>query len=82
MAIKNWHVGKIILCWVAGLLMIFFVLPFLGTIAGAVFDESSVPGWLAILLWLVVWVGLLILLFVMTWKWLSGREKSEPPASQ
>jgi len=28
MAIKNWHIGKIVLCWVVGLLMMWFIVVF------------------------------------------------------
>ena len=77
MAIKNWHFGKIVLCWVAGLLMMFLALPI-----GVAMERSrglySVPS----LLVLIFLVGLPIFLFVVTWKWLSGREKTGPPASQ
>ena len=85
MAIKNWHVGQIVLCWVAGcLVLLFFVLPILFSIVSGPMDTTSPFAFLLILLifLLFVLVSLPIVLCILTWKWFSGREKTGPPAPQ
>jgi len=81
MAIKNWHIGKIVLCWVAGLFMMFLGFAFLSQPASDALDTGFGMA-LLMLIGATTFVGLPIFLFVVTWKWLSGREKTGPSASQ
>jgi len=73
MAIKNWHAGKIVLCWVAGLFMM--------SVSFAIMNEM--PGGVALFLFFATFlVGSPIFLFVVTWKWISGKERTGPPTSK
>ena len=69
MAIKNWHVGKLVLLWGWGLTICVVLIRI-------VTDRSLIanagPGF--ILLALVVAIPLL--LSAVTWTWLSGKEES------
>lgn len=65
MAIKNWHIGKIILLWVWGILLAFLGFNILESV------EHFVVGY--ILIGLIL--GIPFIISVITWKWLSGKEK-------
>lgn len=62
--IKNWHYGKIVLLWVWGVAISFLSFNFLQS------TESFVFGFPLILLIVVI----PIVLSIITWKWLSGKE--------
>jgi len=70
MAIRNWHGGKIIICWIVGLVSIFI---FHEVTDGP--PPSEDEWWIAG----PILVALLIppvFALVSTWKWLTGREKN------
>ena len=73
MAIKNWHWGKLVLCWVAGLTAATYA----AWLSGAITPDRT-PMDKQIVAGVLVVGGLLvapIVVFVVTWKWLSGKEK-------
>jgi hypothetical protein len=65
MAIKQWHVGKVVLLW-AWSIAVCFVLSQI--IAGT---ASFVPGFILISAILAI----LVTLSVVTWKWFGGKEQ-------
>jgi hypothetical protein len=73
MAIKDWHWGKLVLCWVAGLAASYggFLLASQQRPA-----DPSVALVLTMVCVMVVTVAIPIILFVLTWKWLSGKEQT------
>ena len=68
MAIKDWHIGKIVLVWLAGL-----------GIGGPLFGFAvgDLNPFTALLLGVAV--ALLVTPLVVIWKWFSGRESNDPP---
>jgi hypothetical protein len=65
MKIKNWHYGKIILLWVW---CIFFILMMIQKLESA---DNLILG--IILIVLIFCIP--IVMSIITWKWLSGKEK-------
>ena len=71
---KNWHVGKILLLWAVDLLILGMVLwgsyrpegenPF-GSSTGAYIPRKEFG----------IWLVLSLPLFVLTWRWLTWRER-------
>ena len=65
MAIRKWHVGKIILLWTWGVLLSAIILRIIiGT-------TDAFQG----LLLVVALLAILITLSVITWKWFGGKEQ-------
>jgi hypothetical protein len=71
MAIKNWHWGKLIICWVVGGVLSWFSFSVLAYGRG---PEDTGQMILAVVYFLLM-IGSPIFLIVVTWKWLSGKEK-------
>ena len=69
MAIRKWHVGKVILLWAWGAIFCgIIILTIIGTK-----EWSPGPG-LGLMLILTL-LTILIALSVITWKWLGGKEQ-------
>lgn len=68
-SIGDWHGGKIALVWGLGLLGSCFAGSMALTTSGDQRYSDQVPGWL------VLTFGILGVCVVVTWKWLSSREK-------
>jgi hypothetical protein len=66
MAIKEWHVGKVILLWAWGLVLCMLALQDLKGIP----KGNFVHGFMVI----GALLAIPITLSVITWKWLSGKE--------
>ncbi len=64
MDVKNWHVGKLVILWAWGIVVIGIALQILEEI------KDFIPGFIVIGAIFVI----PIVLSVITWKWLSGRE--------
>ena len=64
MNVKNWHVGKLIILWAWGIVVIGIALQILEKI------KDFISGFIVIGAIFVI----PIMLSVITWKWLSGRE--------
>ena len=62
MSVRDWHPGKIGLMWAGYLLLFLAMVPTAGS--------DAMPA-------AMIWFVLAIPAFVITWKWLSGREKKE-----
>lgn len=73
MAVKNWHYGKLILLWCWGVVLLAVLLRLLESLN----EERFVLGTGLILLLF----GIPIVLSMLTWKWLSGKEGSAEGAS-
>jgi hypothetical protein len=65
MAIRKWHVGKIVLLWAWGLILTIVLIQIVSR------TTNFVPGFILIGMMLAVWVAL----SVITWKWFSGKEQ-------
>jgi hypothetical protein len=62
MALKNWHYGKLIILWAWGIAVVKLILPL------------SKPGiWSLIIIAFIF--GIAFTLSVITWKWLSYKQK-------
>ena len=70
MAIKNWHIGKVVLVWVVGLGI---GGPLFGFAVGDLYPFTMVLLGLAVVL--------LVTPSVVIWKWFGGRESNNPPPS-
>ena len=69
MAIRKWHVGKIILLWAWGVVLCaIIVLTIIGT-------KEWAPGPGLGLMLILTLLTILIALSVITWKWLGGKEQ-------
>lgn len=69
MAIRKWHVGKVILLWAWGAVFCgIIILTIIGTK-----EWSPGPGLGLILV--TTLLGILITLSVITWKWFGGKEQ-------
>ena len=68
MAIRRWHVGKVILLWAWGIFLC------LALIQVIIKTNSFVPGFLLI----GTILAILMTLSVITWKWLGGKEEVRP----
>ena len=66
MSVRDWHPGKIGLLW--------FV--YLGLLVAFLGSAASYGG-TDILLAFFIWLVLAVPALVITWRWLSGREKNE-----
>ena len=64
MPVKTWHVGKLVLLWVWGLVAVGLSVQFLRSV------ENPLLGFFLI----AVIVGSPVVLSVITWKWLGGKE--------
>lgn len=75
MAIKNWHGGKLVLCWAVALSAVVGALN-LPTFDYLRWNASTTPqDWvLAVVVDTVATVGPVVL-FALTWKWFSEKEK-------
>jgi hypothetical protein len=69
MAIRKWHVGKIVLLWAWGVILCAIIV---ATIIGTK-EWSPGPG-LGLILVLTL-LAILITLSVITWKWFGGKEQ-------
>lgn len=72
MAIKNWHWGKLVLGWVVGLPASW------GGFMLASQGRPVDPPLILVVTMVCVMVGTVavpVILFVVTWKWLSGKEE-------
>ncbi len=67
MAIRNWHIGKIVLVWLVGL-------GIGGPLFGFAVGDLN-PLTMALL---GLAVALLVTPLVVIWKWFSGRERNNP----
>lgn len=72
MAIKDWHWGKLVLCWIAGLSAVSIGFGLANEIpySSASLDQK-------IIVYILTVGGTIVapvVLFVLTWKWLSGKE--------
>jgi hypothetical protein len=65
MAIRKWHVGKIVLLWAWGVILCAI------TIRIIIGTTNALLG----LLLVVTLLAILITLSVITWRWLSGKEQ-------
>ena len=65
MAIRNWHVGKVVLLWVWGVVLCTVIIQILSR------TTNFVWGFILIGVLLII----LITLSVITWKWFSGKEQ-------
>jgi len=65
MDIRNWHYGKIILLWVWSIAICFLLLQWLESLS------NPIIGFLLI----AIIIAIPIIMSVVTWKWLSGKEK-------
>lgn len=64
MAIKNWHVGKLVMLWTWGFVFVGLALSLLESKVSWFFGYPLIGGILVVP----------AILSVLTWKWLSGRE--------
>lgn len=64
MAIRKWHIGKVILLWVWGLVLCILALQVLKS------TQNFVVGFMVIGAILAIPIAL----SVITWKWLGGKE--------
>ena len=71
MAVRNWHPGKLGLCWVVGIVLIWMSFNIIGE-GGIPKSEAERYFNVTVLVTLLLTP---IALFVLTWKWFSGREK-------
>ena len=74
MAIRDWHLGQLVVFWVGGLLLawLFYL------IAKSIYDDP--PNLLVEIVGLIFVIGLLVVpaaLLIVTWKWFGGR--NPPP---
>ena len=69
MAIRRWHVGKIVLLWAWGVLLCAIII---GGIIGTK-EWSPGPG-LGLVLVLML-LAVLVALSIVTWKWFGGKEQ-------
>ena len=67
MNIRQWHPGKIVLVWVAAVLLLLLAF----RIAGAYTNEKDITGWVIVILGLAGPVAG----FVISWIWFGGRER-------
>jgi len=67
MAIRDWHPGKLLMLWAALVVWMAFLQPKLP-------QDDELRGW-AWILWLVG----LAAVFTVTWRWFTGRQRSQPP---
>ena len=73
MPIKKWHPGKIALLWVWGLVLIWLALRALGKTPSA---ADNLLGMLSGITLIAAIIGIPVILSVVTWKWLSGKEQN------
>jgi hypothetical protein len=66
MAIRNWHVGKIVLLWVWASVLCGVLVQAIKGLA----HEQFVTGFIFIGLFIVI----AVVMSVVTWKWFSGKE--------
>lgn len=71
MPVRRWHIGKLVLLWAWGAVLILLALAGVQAVPS---NEASwtLLGWLLVFLAVAVPVGL----SVITWIWLGGREDS------
>ena len=73
MAIEKWHYGKLAICWGWTILLVLLAVKGLEGLAGSSLSEGlRVFSKFALL---VLMAGLLIGASVVTWKWLTGKER-------
>ena len=65
MAVRSWHVGKIVLLWAWGVVLVILALDALKKIDNPVTGFGLIVGLVAIP----------IALSVVTWRWLGGKEQ-------
>jgi hypothetical protein len=65
MALKNWHYGKLIILWIWGIVLISFV------------SEPLRSGGISVLRFIIIVFIFVIplILSIVTWIWLSAKEK-------
>lgn len=71
MALRNWHVGKLVILWVWGSVFASLFLKGMNAL-----DDNSNFGIFLGLLFVVFIAGIYIVLSIITWKWLGGRENT------
>lgn len=74
MAVKNWHWGKLILCWVASGLLAWVAF----TLSQERTPDDPTFRFIGAGLMLIGFIGSPVTVFALTWRWLSGKEKREP----
>ena len=67
MAIRKWHVGKIVLLWAWGLVLCIVVIQ--------IIIHLDAANWALGLALVVVLLATLVALSVITWKWFGGKEQ-------
>ena len=67
MAIRHWHMGKIVLLWAWGIAVSLVLIQIISR------TTHFVPGFMLI----AVLVAILLTLSVITWKWLGGKEQAK-----
>ena len=68
--IKKWHSGKILLLWIWGLVIIIFSVDFIRS------DEQVEQVFLGNFFIFII-VAIPVILSIMTWIWLTGRENKQ-----
>jgi hypothetical protein len=70
MAIKNWHGGKLVIVWIVALGIAWF-----GMETARALDDMRVSEPVIIGAFLLLMIGPAAGALVVTWKWLSGKER-------
>ena len=65
MAIRKWHVGKIVLLWAWGVVLSIVLIQII------IRTTNFVPGFILIATMLAIWIALSMI----TWKWLGAKEE-------
>lgn len=77
MAIKHWHWGKIAMIWASVPLLMWFLNGFGQGFIGPIRPGGNAPGKSILIL---MFSGLIftvpVAAFVITWKWMSGKDKN------
>lgn len=72
MPIREWHWGKIVLLWGAGVVLVWLLVILL---AGMVFTSSTpIIAYAVAFLGSGIVIAVPVALFLVTWKWLTGKE--------
>jgi hypothetical protein len=71
MTIKKWHYGKIVLLWIWALFIVYFCFFELGEIG------KNKNLFLLKMVFSSLIIGLPLVLSIITWKWLSGKDSNK-----
>jgi hypothetical protein len=69
LAVRRWHVGKIVMLWAWGVAVMALIVKFLKSI------DNPILGFGLI----VTCIGIPFILSLVTWQWLGGKEHSRHP---